>query len=62
LKYTGYTKDEVFAVCERIIDSIGQEVVTASDRRLVAVKRKFDSRKYFHVSSEFIDPEIRDLL
>jgi len=61
VQYTGYEKKEILRVCDQIASNIGQQVVTASERQLIAVKRKFDSRKYYYVSTDLIDPEINDL-
>ena len=62
MEYTGYTKDEIFVVACKIAEKIGAEVVTASQRALLAVKKKYDTGKHFHVSVDMIDPVIADLL
>ena len=62
VEYTGYTKDEILAVACKIAEKIGAEVVTASQRALLAVKKKYDTGKYFHVSLDDIDPVIPGLL
>jgi cyclin B len=62
LQYTGYSKDAIFEVAERIVENIGVEPVSASQRPLVSVKKKFAHRNFFSVSNQIIDPEIDDLL
>jgi hypothetical protein len=62
VEYTGYTKDEILALAGKIARKIGAEVVTASQRALLAVKKKYDTGKYFHVSLDDIDPVIPGLL
>lgn len=58
LEYTGYTKEEILGVGRKIAEVIGEEVVTASQRQLVACKKKFDCGRYYHVSLDMIDPGI----
>lgn len=62
VEYTGYAKNDIYTVASKIAERIGAEVVTASQRELLAVKKKYDTRKYFHVSTDVIDPEIDHLL
>jgi len=61
VEYTGYEKKEIFKICEQIASNIGKEVVTASERQLIAVKRKFNSRKFYYVSTDLIAPEIKEM-
>jgi G2/mitotic-specific cyclin-B, other len=61
LEYTGFTKAQVFEVAEKIVDRVGEEIVTASARELIAVKRKYEGRKFGAVAG-FNNPEFRDLL
>lgn len=48
--YTGFSREEIAACAQKITAILGQEVVTVSQRTLVAVKRKYDQRKYLHVA------------
>jgi len=54
LEYTGYSMEEIMDCAAVIARKIGEEPVTASRRQLVAVKRKFDNRKYQYVSNPSI--------
>ena len=61
LKYTGFTKAQIIEVAEKIVDCIGGEIITASSRELVAVKRKYSGKK-LGVVAAFRNPEISDLI
>lgn len=51
LDYTGFNITDI-AMCAALISrKIGEKPVTASRRQLVAVKRKYDSRRYHNVST-----------
>jgi G2/mitotic-specific cyclin-B, other len=60
LEYTGFSKAEILEVANKIVDRVGEEIVTASARELVAVKRKYEDKKYGAVS-DFINPDFSDL-
>jgi len=63
LDYTGFHVDEIKECAAGIADKVGGDDTVASNRRhLVAVKRKYDSRRYNHVSTEFENPEVEHLL
>lgn len=49
-------------VAEVIADKISQEIISASQRQLIAVKRKYGSKKFHHVSTHFINPELADIV
>lgn len=51
LEYTGFMPEELFECASVIARKIGEEPVTASKRQLVAVKRKYDNKKYQFVST-----------
>jgi hypothetical protein len=53
--YTKFSKKEIEFISSKIEEKIGEEVVTASQRALLAVKKKYGTVKYFHVSSDVID-------
>jgi len=51
LEYTGFKSSELLDCASVIARKIGEEPVTASKRQLVAVKRKYDNKKYQFVST-----------
>lgn len=61
LEYTGFTKLEIIECATKIAQHVEVETVTASRRQLVAVKRKYDNKKYLNVSTEIELPEIPSL-
>jgi len=61
LEYTGFSKSDILECAAVIARKVGEEPVTASRRQLVAVKRKYDNRKYFHVSSNFAQPSVQNI-
>ena len=58
LEYTGFTKKEICDCAEVVATKVSEEPVTASKRQLVAVKRKYDNKKYMNVSTELRLPSI----
>lgn len=58
LEYTGFTALEVIECAEIIAKKVSEEPVTASRRQLVAVKRKYENRKYLSVSQNLRLPSI----
>jgi hypothetical protein len=62
LEYTGYTKGEIYDVANKIADVLKEEVVTASQRQLLACKKKFDCGQHHHVSTEIDGPDIDDIM
>lgn len=58
LEYTGFTKLEIIDCAGNIAVKVSEEPVTASRRQLVAVKRKYDNKKYLNVSTEIGLPTI----
>jgi hypothetical protein len=63
LEYTGFGSDEIKECAEGMADKVGGDDTVASNRRhLVAVKKKYDTRKYQHISTEFENPEVEHLL
>jgi len=51
LEYTRFKRSELIECSSIIARKIGEEPVTASKRQLVAVKRKFDNKKFQHIST-----------
>lgn len=63
LDYTGFDAEEIRECSQLIVEKVREEGTgTSSRRNLVAVKRKYESRKYHHISSEFEDPVMDYLL
>jgi G2/mitotic-specific cyclin-B, other len=60
LEYTSFTKAQIFEVAEKIVDCVGEEIVTASARELLSVKRKFESINFGAVAF-FVHPEVCDI-
>eukprot|EP00566_Odontella_aurita_P012130 CAMPEP_0113562118 /NCGR_PEP_ID=MMETSP0015_2-20120614/20351_1 /TAXON_ID=2838 /ORGANISM="Odontella" /LENGTH=497 /DNA_ID=CAMNT_0000463983 /DNA_START=228 /DNA_END=1721 /DNA_ORIENTATION=- /assembly_acc=CAM_ASM_000160 len=58
MEYTGFQPSELMACAAIIATKVGEEPVTASRRQLVAVKRKYDHRKYQHVSTTVRQPNV----
>jgi hypothetical protein len=52
LEYTGFEKKHLIDICEDLAGKVANECVTASKRRLTAVKKKFESSKYMRISTE----------
>jgi hypothetical protein len=62
LDYTQFPKKDILDCAKIIAGHVGQEPVTASRRQLIAVKRKFDNKKFLFVSGNIPNPEIQDVL
>jgi hypothetical protein len=63
LDYTGFDIAKIKECAEGMAEKVGGDDTVASNRRhLVAVKRKYDTRKYQHISTEFENPEVEHLL
>lgn len=58
LEYTGFRKRDISECAKLIATKVALEPVTASNRQLVAVKKKYDSRKYSNVSRDYDLPEM----
>jgi len=61
LEYTNFTPNEVIECAKVIAQKVGEEPVTASRRQLVAVKRKYENRRYMHVSSAVSLPTLEGI-
>merc|ERR1740121_211905 len=59
LEYTGFGNEELLECAAIIARKIEEEPVTASKRQLVAVKRKYDNRRYQYVSTTVELPSAR---
>jgi len=62
IDYTSFEKKELIECAECIAKHVAQEPVTASRRQLIAVKRKFDNKKYNFVSGNVDNPNPKDLI
>lgn len=51
LEYTEFDVDELRECAKLIAEKVGEEPITASRRKLGAVKKKYENRKYMHVSA-----------
>ena len=57
LDFTGFRINDIITCAVLIAQKIGESPVTASRRQLVSVKRKYDSRRYLHVSASVELPD-----
>jgi hypothetical protein len=62
LEYTGFAEADILECAAVIARKVGEEPVTASRRQLVAVKRKYDNKKYMNVSIEVEQPDVHDIV
>jgi len=51
LEYTEFGEEELRECARLIAEKVGEEPITASRRKLGAVKKKYENRKYMHVSA-----------
>lgn len=51
LEYTEFDVEELRECARVIAEKVGEEPITASRRRLGAVKKKYENRRYLHVSA-----------
>jgi hypothetical protein len=56
LEYTGFEKETIISCAKEISVKVAQAPITASRRELIAVKKKYDNKKYLHVSTDFSLP------
>lgn len=56
LEYTGFEASDLITCAKEISVKVAEAQVTASRRELIAVKKKYDNRKYLHVSTDFSLP------
>jgi hypothetical protein len=52
MEYTEFDEDDIYSVARIIATKVAMEPITASKRRLVAVRKKFENAKYLKVSTE----------
>lgn len=62
LEYTGFKEADLLQCAALIAKKVEEEPVTASRRQLVAVKRKYDNRKFRHVSTTVEQPNVNDII
>jgi len=60
IEYTGLSKNFLYDRAIEISRKIAEEPVTASNRELVAVKKKYDQRKFLFVSTQYELPTMPD--
>jgi hypothetical protein len=61
LEYTGYSRYDIIDCATHIAKKVSEEPVTASNRELIAVKRKYDSKKYLNVSTSVDLPSVHQI-
>mmetsp|Transcript_6726 Transcript_6726/g.7297 ORF Transcript_6726/g.7297 Transcript_6726/m.7297 type:complete len:478 (+) Transcript_6726:159-1592(+) len=52
IEYTGFSRFQIIDCAELVSKKVAEETVTASRRQLLAVKRKYDNKKYLNVSTQ----------
>ena len=58
LEYTGFDKKRIYKIAKIIAGKVAEEPITASNRELIAVKKKYDNRKYSYISTEYDLPSM----
>ena len=58
LEYTGFSRTALYDCAKEIAKKVAEEPVTASNRELLAVKKKYDQKKFLFISSEFSLPTL----
>mmetsp|Transcript_15905 Transcript_15905/g.23710 ORF Transcript_15905/g.23710 Transcript_15905/m.23710 type:complete len:489 (-) Transcript_15905:227-1693(-) len=58
LEYTGFSRTVLYDCAKEIAKKVAEEPVTASNRELLAVKKKYDQRKFLFISSEYALPTL----
>ena len=61
-EYTGYDARKISEVAERICHKVKKTQYTSSRRELFSVRRKYESAKFSHVSTDFAVPDVRHIL
>ncbi len=61
MEYTGIKREEIIECAEKIAVKVSEEPITASRRQLVAVKRKYDNKKYSNVSTKLRLPSATNI-
>jgi len=61
LEYTDFSQGMLLKCAEEIARYVAEEPITASRRQLIAVKKKFENKKYGQVSSDIRNPVYQDL-
>ena len=51
LEYTEFDVEEIRECARLIAEKVAEEPITASQRKLGAVKKKYDNRRYMRVSA-----------
>jgi hypothetical protein len=62
LDYTGYSQELILDAANFVATKVGESIRTKANRALEAVQRKYGSRRYRHVSIDFVTPDAVDIL
>jgi cyclin B len=62
LEYTEFDVGMLLKCAEDIARYVAEEPITASRRQLIAVKKKFENKKYCHVSTDIKNPVYQELV
>ncbi len=58
LEFTGFDKERIYHIAKIIAEKVAEEPITASNRQLIAVKKKYDDDKYSFISTQYDLPSI----
>ena len=61
MEYTGFGEENLMEIAQALATKVANEPITASRRRLVAVKKKFEMSKYMRVSVDVELPSARHI-
>lgn len=58
LEYTGFNRVDLILCAEHIAEKVAVEPVTASNRHLIAVKKKYNTAKFLNISGDYSLPTL----
>jgi hypothetical protein len=58
LEYTGFDRIDLILCAEHIAEKVAVEPVTASNRHLIAVKKKYNTSKFLNISGDYSLPTL----
>jgi hypothetical protein len=61
LEYTGFDRLDLIRCAEHIAEKVALEPVTASNRQLIAVKKKYNSAKFLSISADYDLPSLQGM-
>ena len=61
LNYTTFDEESILLAAKMMAGKVSEEVVTTSNRVLLAVKRKYEFARFACISSGFAPPSVDDI-